>query len=57
MELEKAKEQIFEKLSLEEEKRKKDKDLLEELRAELYLEEYEEQLRRKDREEHEKHDK
>ena len=53
-ELEAAKAVIFQRLKAEEERRRKEKELLEDLRMELYKEEYEAMDRKKDREEKEK---
>ena len=53
-EKEEAKNKIFLKLKAEEEKRRKDAEELENLRRELYQEEYEAHMRRQERQEQEK---
>jgi len=52
--MEAAREEIFQKLKDEEERRRAEKEYIENLRNELYLQEFEEQARAKEREEAEK---
>ena len=53
-EREEAKNKIFEKLKIEEERRRRDAEELEQLRRELHQEEFEALMRRKEQEEQEK---